>query len=120
MPGPAAQHTRGYVRSVVVEPTAGRPSQLQVELRLNDARNVEQYCRWRAEHYLGKSLVDALEIRHGDDVEVSLVTDSRGRPARGSYVVNHTRDLRYTLGRQRTGCLVAAAAAAVAALLTRR
>ena len=119
MPGPASQHTRGYVRSVVVEPTAGQPAQLLVELRLNDARNVEQYCRWRAEHYLGKALVDTLEIRHGDDVEVRLVTDSRGRQAKGSYVVNHTRGLRYTLGQQRAGCLVAAVAA-VAALLTRR
>lgn len=95
-----SQHIRGWVRYIDVDPAAGHHEQLAVEIRLADIRGHEEYARWLSTHYLGGELVDSLEIRHGDDVEVRLERDASGRLTRESFVQNHTRGLRYTLVRE--------------------
>lgn len=52
---------------------------------------------------------------HGDDLEVVLLSDGRGGYTKASYVHNHTRGVRYTLVRAKTGCFAVLAAIAVLA-----
>ena len=90
-------HVRGWVRSFNAVPAPGAGGQLNVELRLNDGRNVERYIRWRAHHYLGRDRVDSLDLNIGDEAEVLLDVDSKHRYTRASFLENHTRGVRYTL-----------------------
>jgi hypothetical protein len=98
MPG-SSRHLRGWVRYIDVDPAAGHHDQLAVELRLADIRGHEEYAHWLSAHYLGGQLVDSLDIRFGDDVEVRLETDPQGRYTKGSFVMNYTRGVRYTLAK---------------------
>jgi hypothetical protein len=110
--------TRGFVRTADVAPVPGAPGQFSVDVRLVDASNVEQYCRWKGPHFIGSEPASALGIEHGDDVEIVLLSDGRGGYTKASYVHNHTRGVRYTFVKAKTGCLsVMAALAAVAGAL---
>ncbi|MCH8814703.1 MAG: hypothetical protein IH957_06325 [Chloroflexi bacterium] len=91
------RHVRGWVRSFKATPAPGTEGELNVELRLNDQRNVERYIRWRAAHYAGRDRVDSLDLNIGDEAEVLLDVDSKGRYTKNSFLQNHTRRVRYTL-----------------------
>jgi hypothetical protein len=109
--------TRGFVRTSEVAPVPGAPGQFAVEVHLTDAANVEQYVHWKGTHFLGGAPARAVEIEHGDDIEVHLDVAEKGGYTKESYVHNHTRGVRYTFVQRRTGCLgILAALAAVATL----
>lgn len=95
------RHVRGWVRSFKATSAPGTDGQLDVELRLNDGRNIERYVRWRAAHYAARKRVDSLDFDIGDEAEVLLDVDSKGRYTKDSFLENHTRRVRYTLARPR-------------------
>lgn len=96
-------------------PSPARRASEHGDVRLMDASNVEQYCRWKGPHFIGSERADALGIEHGDEVEVVLLSDGKGGYTKGSYVHNHTRGVRYTFVRAKTGCLSVVAALALVA-----
>ena len=108
--------TRGWVRTVDVAPVAGAPSQFSVEVWLTDASNVERYCRWKGALFVGSEPASAVQIEHGDEIEVVLETAAGGGYTKASYVHNHTRGVRYTFVRAKTGCLAVLATVAVLAV----
>ncbi len=91
------RHVRGWVQSFKATPAPGTDGQLNVEIRINDRRNVERYVRWRSAHYLSRVRVDSLEFRVGDEAEVLLDVDKNGRYSKESFIENHTRGHRYAL-----------------------
>jgi hypothetical protein len=91
------RHVRGWVRSFTANHAPGTDGQLNVELRLADRRNVERYLRWRAAHYIGRRVVDTLDLHVGDEVEVLLDVADGGRYGKRSFIENYTRAMRYTL-----------------------
>lgn len=97
--------TRGWIRTVDIEPVPGRPSHYAVDLHLIDASNIEQYCHWRGPHYVVGGSTDRIELHSGDEVEVALIGDGKGGYTRDSYVHNHTRGVRYTFVPAKSGCL---------------
>ena len=107
--------TRGFVRTADITPVPGAPNQFAVDVRLMDASNVEQYCRWKGPHFLGSAPAGAPGIEHGDEVEVVLLSDGKGGYTKASYVHNHTRGVRYTFVKAKTGCFAVLAALAVLA-----
>ncbi len=107
--------TRGFVRTVDIAPVPGAPGQFAVDVRLVDASNAEQYCRWKGPHFIGGKPAAALEIEHSDEVEVVLEAGPKGGYTRTSYVHNHTRGVRYTFVRAKTGCLAVLASLALVA-----
>ena len=107
--------TRGWVRTADIAPVAGAPSQFSVEIWLTDASNVEQYCRWKGALFIGSEPASAVQIEHGDEVEVLLEAAAGGGYTKASYVHNHTRGVRYTFVKAKTGCLAAMAAVALPA-----
>ena len=109
--------TRGFVRTVEVTPVPGAPGQFAVDVRLVDASNVEQYCRWKGPHFIGSKPAGALGIEHGDEVEVVLEAGPKGGYTKASYVHNHTHGVRYTFVKAKTGCLAVVAALALVAAI---
>jgi len=97
--------TRGWIRTIDIEPVPGKPSHYAVELHLTDASNVEQYCHWKGPHFVVGGRTESIDLRHGDDVEIVLISDGRGGYTRDSYVHNHTRGVRYTFAPPKAGCL---------------
>lgn len=97
--------TRGWVRTADISPMPGASAQLSVELHMTDASNTEQYCRWKSAHFAGGRPAVQVDIKHGDDVEIFLVSDGKGGYTRDSYVHNHTRNLRYTFAAGKAGCV---------------
>ena len=91
------RHVRGWIRSFKATPEAGPDGLLNVEMRINDRRSVERYLRWQSPHYADRVLVDALDFAIGDEAEVLLDVDRKGRYSKESFVQNHTRGHRYTL-----------------------
>jgi hypothetical protein len=109
--------TRGWVRTADIAPVAGAPSQFSVEIWLTDASSVEQYCRWKGALFIGSEPASAVQIEHGDEIEVVLEAAAGGGYTKASYVHNHTRGVRYTFVTAKTGCLaVLAAVAAMSAV----
>lgn len=98
--------TRGFVRRADITPSPGAPAQFVANIRLVDAANVERYCRWSGSHFVGSDPAVTVWIQNGDEIEVVLEEDSRGRYTKRSFVHNHTRGMRYTFVRARTGCIV--------------
>jgi hypothetical protein len=82
--------TRGWVRTADISPVPGAAEQLSVELHMTDASNMEQYCRWKSVHFAGGRPASQVDIKHGDDIEIFLVTMVRG--VRGLPAHNHTRN----------------------------
>ena len=105
--------TRGFVRAVDIAPVPGAPGQFAADVRLVDASNAEQYCRWKGPHFIGSEPAAALGIEHGDDVEVVLEAAPKGGYTKASYVHNHTRGVRYTFVKAKTGCFAVLAVLAV-------
>ncbi len=110
--------TRGWVRTADISPVPGAVEQLSVELHMTDASNMEQYCRWKSVHFAGGRPASQVDIRHGDDIEIFLVSDGRGAYTRDSYVHNHTRNLRYTFAAGKAGCLSLLALVAASGVVT--
>jgi hypothetical protein len=107
--------TRGFVRTADITPVPGAPNQFAVDVRLMDASNAEQYCRWKGAHFIGSEPAGALSIEHGDEVEIVLLSDGKGGYTKASYVHNHTRGVRYTFVKAKSGCFAGLAAVALVA-----
>ena len=97
--------TRGWVRRADIAPVAGAPSQFSVEIWLTDASNVEQYYRWKGTLFVGSQPASAVQIEHGDEVEVLLEAAAGGGYTKDSYVHNHTGGCATRLSVRRRGAL---------------